>query len=214
MTGIRSSARQNRPGPPTGRISAAIVETGPESLPDEPVPVPRMVKGGEPSVIPAGGRALTPSVSVRAVGRVSRVTGLIIGIGWVLLLPLGFIGAGGEPIELVQLLTVPWLLPGVLLAVRAPMIGVKIDGSTLKIVSWWRNYDIDCDLIDEILLHHYSGYLNNWGDGDVMGRYVKVLGVESNDRDRYFPATAMTNTVAEAVVPQIARALGVPFTSP
>ncbi|WP_162924966.1 hypothetical protein [Mycetocola zhujimingii] len=154
---------------------------------------------------------MTTAVPLRAVGRVSRVTGLVIGIGWTLLLPLGAIGAGAEPVELVQCSTVAWLLPGVLLAARAPLIGVSIDGSTLKVVSWWRTYQIECDLIEEILVCYYSGYLNNWADEDILGRHVKMLGVESGDRERYFPATAMTNAAAKTVLPEIARAVGVPL---
>lgn len=115
-------------------------------------------------------------------GRVSCVTGLIIGTGWAVLLPAGAIGAGAEPIALFARATVPWLLPRVLLAARAPTIGVKIDGSTLKVVSWWRTYRVDGHLVDEILIDQYSGYLNRWADGDVMGRHVKVLCVESGSR--------------------------------
>jgi hypothetical protein len=171
-----------------------------------------MVERSDPSEIPGDGvPAVTTTVPLRAVGRVSRITGFIIGIGWVISLPLGAIGAGEAPAELVEWSTVAWLLPGVLLSARAPLIGVRIDGSTLKVVSWWRTYQIESDLIEEVLVSYYSGYLNNWADEDVMGRHVKMLGVESGDRERYFPATAMTNAAAKTVLPEIARTIGVPL---
>lgn len=169
-----------------------------------------MMKRVEPSDA-GGGRALAKPRSVRAVGRVSRIIGFTLGFGWVLLGSAGAIGAGAEPIELVQWPTVAYLLPGVLLAARATMIGVKIEGSTLKIVSWWRNYRIEADQVPELLVRYYSGYLNRWSDSDVMVRHTKVLGVERGGVDRFFPATAMTNTAAERVIPEIARALGVRF---
>ena len=168
-----------------------------------------MVTHVDPAAIQEGGRALASGVPVRAVGRVSRVVGLSAGVGWFVLGSIGALAAGAEPIELVQWPTVPYLIPGLLLAVRAAMIGARIQGSTLRIASWWRNYRIDSDQVTELLVRHYSGYLNRWAEGDVMGRHVKVLGIETGGRERFFPATAMTNTAADKVIPDIARALGV-----
>lgn len=146
-------------------------------------------------------------MTVRAVGRVSRTIGSCVGLGWVFLGSAGTLAAGAELAALVQLPTLVYLLPGVVLVGRSAMLGVKIQGSTLRIVSWWRTYRLEADQGTELLVRHYSGYLNRWADGDVMGRHVKVLGMEIGGRDRFFPATAMTESAAASVVPEIARKL-------
>lgn len=104
-----------------------------------------------------------------------------------------------------------FVLPAAVLLVRSLMIGVYVDGKTLIIVSWWRTYRFPAEQVTEVLIAQYSGYINRWADGDVMGRHVSVLGVEMRGADRLFPATAMTNAAAREVVPAIADALGVGY---
>ncbi|MBT2500768.1 hypothetical protein J7E25_16860 [Agromyces sp. ISL-38] len=169
-----------------------------------------MVKRIDPAASQEGRQTMATPVPSRAVGRVSRAIGLSLGLGWVSLGSVGALAAGAEMIALIQLPTLLFILPGLILALRATMIGVKIQGSTLRIVSWWRTYRVNTDLVTELLVRHYSGYLNRWADGDVMGRHVKVLGIETGGRDRFFPATAMSNAAAETVIRDVGRALGVP----
>lgn len=98
------------------------------------------------------------NVVSRAVGRVARIVGLSVGISWVLLGSVGLLGAGAEPIDLISRpAPVFVLLPGILLAVRALMIGVRVDGTTLRIVSWWRTYRFTRNEVEELLIEHYSG---------------------------------------------------------
>lgn len=152
------------------------------------------------------------NVVSRAVGRVARIVGLSVGISWVLLGSIGLLGAGAEPIDLISRpAPVFVLLPGILLAVRALMIGVRVDGTTLRIVSWWRTYRFTRNEVEELLIEHYSGYINNWADTDIMARHVKVIGVSVAGRDRFFPATAMTNASAKRTLPELARALDIPL---
>ncbi|GAA2027308.1 hypothetical protein GCM10009819_08400 [Agromyces tropicus] len=148
----------------------------------------------------------------RAVGRVARAVGLGVGVAWVLAASIGLINIGAE---LVDLITRPAslivLIPGVLLASRALMLRVKVDAGTLIIVSWWRTYRFDSREVEELLVEHYSGYINRWADTDITARNVKIIGVAVAGRDRFFPATAMTNATARNLLPELARALDAPL---
>ncbi|RZS68609.1 hypothetical protein EV187_1040 [Agromyces ramosus] len=153
---------------------------------------------------------MTTNVAPRAVGRVARIVGLSIGILWVLAGSIGFLSAAADPVDLLSRpAPALFLLPGVLLAVRAVMIRVRIDGETLTIVSWWRTYRFTKHEVEELLVEHYSGYINRWADTDIMARNVKIIGVAIAGRDRFFPATAMTSASARRILPDLARALEV-----
>jgi hypothetical protein len=148
----------------------------------------------------------------RAVGRVARAVGLGVGIAWVLAAFIGLINSGAEPLELItRPAPLVVLTPGVLLAARALMLRVKVQAETLIIVSWWRTYRFDSHEVEELLVEHYSGYINRWADTDIMARNVKMIGVAVAGRDRFFPATAMTNATARRVLPDLARVLNAPL---
>ena len=155
---------------------------------------------------------LKTGMAPRAVGRVARVVGLSVGISWTLLGSIGLLEAGAEPIDSISPpAAVLFLLPGVLLAVRAVMIRVKVTGEKFTIVSWWRTYRFNKHEVEELLVEQYSGYINRWADTDIMARNVKIIGVAVGGRDRFFPATAMTNASARSALPELARALDVPL---
>jgi hypothetical protein len=155
---------------------------------------------------------LNTGVAPGAVGRVARIVGLSVGISWTALRSIGLLEAGAEPIDLISRpAPALFLLPGVLLAVRAVMIRVRVDGETLTIVSWWRTYRFTKHEVEELLVEHYSGYINRWADTDIMARNVRIIGVAVARRDRFFPATAMTNASARRALPELARALDVPL---
>ena len=60
-------------------------------------------------------------------------------------------------------------------------------------------------------MEHYSGYINRWADTDIMAGNVKIIEVAIAGRDRFFPATAMTNASARRALPELALALDVPL---
>lgn len=91
------------------------------------------------------------------------------------------------------------------------MLRVTVHAETLIIVSWWRTYRFDRHEVEELLVEHYSGYINRWADTDIMARNVKIIGVAVAGRDRFFPATAMTNATAKRVLPELARVLNAPL---
>ncbi len=88
------------------------------------------------------------------------------------------------------------------------MIGVRVDGATLTIVSWWRTYRFTKHEVEELLVEPYSGYINRWADTDIMARNI---GVAVAGWDRFLPATAMANASAKRALPELVRALDVPL---
>lgn len=151
-------------------------------------------------------------IAPRAVGRVARAVGLGVGVAWIVAALIGFINIGAEPVDLISRpAPLVVVIPGVLLAARALMLRVRVDAGTFVIVSWWRTYRFDSREVDELLVEHYSGYINRWADTDIMARNVKMIGVAIAGRDRFFPATAMTNATARRVLPELARVLDAPL---
>ncbi|WP_430647584.1 hypothetical protein [Agromyces sp. GXS1127] len=133
-------------------------------------------------------------------------------MAWVLAASIGLMNIGAEPHDLItRPASLVVLIPGILLAARALMLRVKVDAGTLIIVSWWRTYRFDSREVEELLVEHYSGYINRWADTDIMARNVKIIGVAVAGRDRFFPATAMSNATARRLLPELARALDAPM---
>ena len=142
---------------------------------------------------------------VPGVSEVARAVGLLLALGFGVAIAFGVsaterVGAGAFAVA----------LPVVVLAIRSMMLGIWIQGTDLLIVSWLRSYRIARDEVSEVMIGDYSGYFNRWADGDLMSRHVSVLALAIRRNDRLFPATAMRNSTARKVIPEIEQVLGVP----
>ncbi|MET4159594.1 hypothetical protein [Agromyces sp. PvR057] len=132
----------------------------------------------------------------------ARAVGLMLASCFGIAIAFGVAATGG-----VSAGAIAAALPVLLLAVRSLMLGVWIEGTGIRIVSWLRMYRIEHGDIAEILIGEYSGYFNRWADGDLMSRHVSVLGLAIGREDRLFPATAMRKSTARRSLPAIEDAL-------
>lgn len=142
---------------------------------------------------------------VPGISEVARAVGLLLALGFGAATAFGVTATGTFEAGAFAA-----ALPVVLLAVRSMMLGVWIQGTDLLIVSWLRSYRIAGDEVSEVMIGDYSGYFNRWADGDLMSRHVSVLALAIGRNDRLFPATAMRNSTARKVIPEIEQVLGVP----
>lgn len=137
--------------------------------------------------------------SLRAVGRVARGFGL--GYGGVLLAAslLGSIGpAGAGPAMMV------FAVPIGAMVIRGCMVGIRVRGSELVIVSWFRTYRIPRHRIRDAILTDYSGWFTNFSPS----RRIKILDLDLGGRDREFSCTAMTRRGAALATAGLAEAFG------
>ncbi|GAA1058581.1 hypothetical protein [Agromyces bracchium] len=137
--------------------------------------------------------------SLRAVGRVARGFGLAYS-GFLLAASLlGSVGpAGAGPAMLV------FALPMGAMVVRSCMVGIRVRGSELVIVSWFRTYRIPRHSIRDALLTDYSGWFTNFSPS----RRIKILDLDVGGRDREFSCTAMTRRGAVMATAELAGAFG------
>lgn len=139
----------------------------------------------------------TQRTSLRAVGRVARGFGL--GHGGFLLAAslLASVGpAGAGPAMLV------FAVPAGAMVIRSCMVGIRVRGSELVIVSWFRTYRIPRHRIRDAILADYSGWFTNFSPS----RRIKILDLDVGGRDREFSCTAMTRRGAALATAELARA--------
>ena len=96
-----------------------------------------------------------------------------------------------------------FVVPCAALVARSFFVGIRIRGSELIIVSWFRTYRIHRDRIGDALLTQYSGWFTNFS----ASRRIKILDLEVDGRDREFSCTAMTRRGAARATAELARAL-------
>ena len=142
---------------------------------------------------------------VRGISEVARAVGISLALAFGVATAFGAAATGID-----ELGAFAAALPLVVLAIRSMMLGVWIQGTDLLIVSWLRSYRIARDEDSEVMIGDYSGGFNRWADGDPMSRHVSVLALAIGRNDRLFPATAMRNSTARKVIPEIEQVLGVP----
>lgn len=148
----------------------------------------------------SGGNPTTRAVrhrELRPVGRVSRAFGLAYGaLTLVACVGGGVRSTGVDPFMLL------FAVPSAAVVIRSCMVGLKVRGSELIIVSWFRTYRFHRDRIGDAILIDYSGWFANLSPS----RRIKILELEVDGRDRELSCTAMTRRGAARATAELARA--------